>query len=378
MRLSFTALQDFKTCPLKFKYGQIDRIKTPKKPEAIFGTLIHECLNLAYNSNRLTPATTKEILRYFNQKWEPEIYKDKQQEVMAFALGVAMLKDFFAKNNPAQARVMALEQSFVIPITMGPAEHQITGKIDRIDKLSNDVFEIIDYKTAKKMPAQKYIDNNLQLAVYHLGMATLWPAIEKDNRQVKASLYFLKHGEKLSVPKNKADLKITREELKKALADIEQYKSKGKWEPIPNALCAWCGFKHLCPMFRHQFTPTPLPDADKIKKAVDKYFELKKEFKQLRVKEVEFKHLFDRYMEKNELGRVFGHQGFITRSYTEFFSYDLARLKEIFGQKLINVLRVDPAKLKKEAKQLPPDQQEKLATAKKLERRTKTFKLTKK
>lgn len=374
MRLSFTALQDFKTCPLKFKFGQIDRIKTPKTPELVFGTLIHECLYLAYNPSRETPASEKEILQYFNKKWNPEIYKDEQTESSAFSSGIQVLKDFFAKNNPAQARILALEKSFAITAELKNKEYQITGKIDRVDKMPNDSVEIIDYKTSKKMPPQKYIDDNLQLSIYHAGLISLWPSIK--NRAVKTSLYFLRHGEKLSTNKKAQDLKETEEDVKKAISDIITYKEKNKWEPIPGPLCDWCGFKHLCPMFRHKFSQAPLPDSEKIKEIADKLFEIKKEAKNLRRQELEIKQILDKYLEANQIERIFGSKGFITRSKSQFFSYDLGKLKEIFGDRLIDILKVDTVKLNKKIKDLSPTKKEILEKSKKLERESKTFNLT--
>ncbi|TSA57417.1 PD-(D/E)XK nuclease family protein, partial [bacterium] len=38
MRISYSSLENFKQCPLKYKFSQIDKIKEPKSKEAIFGT----------------------------------------------------------------------------------------------------------------------------------------------------------------------------------------------------------------------------------------------------------------------------------------------------------------------------------------------------
>ena len=80
------------------------------------------------------------------------------------------------------------------------------AKLTALIKLTDDAFEVIDYKTAKKMPAQKNVDTDLQLSIYHLGMANRWPSIKEENRPVKVSLYYLKHGEKLSSIRNNQDL----------------------------------------------------------------------------------------------------------------------------------------------------------------------------
>ncbi len=380
MRISFTALQTFKTCPLKFKLSQIDRIRTPKMPEAVFGTLMHDCLEKVYNPNRETPATEQEILDYLNKKWSPEIYKDPVRETSDFASAVKIIKDFFAKNNPADAQIVSLERSFGIPIMVGDREYQITGKIDRIDKTPDDSFEIIDYKTAKKMPAQKYIDDNLQLAVYHLGLVSLWPQIESDDRPVQTSLYFLRHGEKLSSRKNKENLKEARAEIMKDLLEVENQQQKNEWRAIPNPLCSWCGYKHLCPMFRHQFSETPLPDAEKMKEIVEEFLELKDQAKKLRQKETEFKHLVDKYMEANEIERIFGDNGFITRSQSEIFSFDPVKIREVLEplNRFMEIIKVDNTKLKKLLKEVSPADKERIEEAKRLERRSKTFKASRK
>ncbi len=381
MRLSYTALSDFKTCPLKFKLAQIDKIKTPRSKDAIFGTLLHDCLQLAFDPRRALPATEEEILNYFKNKWDREVYQGNEaEESMAFSSGVAILKDFFARNNPAEAKIVDLEKSFTIPVALGQQEHQITGKIDRIDKLPDDSFEIIDYKTTKKMPSQQLVDNNLQLTVYHLGLVQLWPKIEEENRPVKVSLYFLKHDEKLSTQKTRDDLKEARLRLKEELAAIEKYQAQNNWQPTPNALCDWCGFKHLCPMFRHQFSPVPLPDSDKIKDVIGQFFQLKEEAKKLKIKEVEFKQLIDRFLEANSLERVFGEEGFITRRKIPFYSFDPAKIKDVMEPlgRFLEVIKIDSAKLKKAALTLPAPARQAIAEAKKLERESKTFQLTKK
>lgn len=380
MRLSYTALSDFKTCPLKFKFAQLDRIKTPRSKEAIFGTLLHDCLQLAFDPKRTLPATEEEILNYFKNKWDPTVYQGNEvEETMVFSSGVTILKDFFARNNPAQAKIVDLEKSFCIPVTLGRQEYQITGKIDRIDKTPDDSFEIIDYKTTKKMPPQHLIDNNLQLAVYHLGLVSLWPKIEEENRPVKVSLYFLKHNEKLSTQKTRSDLKEAREKLKEELNSIEKYQAKNNWQPTPNALCDWCGFKHLCPMFRHQYSPAPLPDDDEIKEVISQFFQLKEDAKRLRSKEVEFKQLIDHFLEANSLERVFGEEGFVTRCKTLFYSFDTTKIKEIMdpGGNFLEVIKIDSSKLKKIAKTLPASTRQAIEEAKKLERESKVFKLTK-
>ena len=54
----------------------------------------------------------------------------------------------------------------------------------------------IDYKTGKRMPSQDALNRNLQLSLYSLGLQNRWPHLKPED--IKLSLYFLKHGEKLT------------------------------------------------------------------------------------------------------------------------------------------------------------------------------------
>ena len=189
MRISYSALETFNTCPAQYKFQYIERIKVPKSKEAVFGSLIHETLKMFHEPTRLSPISEDELLKYFTQKWDPSVYQDRQEEAFAFHQGIDLLKRYYQANQGLTFNIVDLETAFEAPILDGRELHQITGKIDRIDKLEDGTFEVIDYKTGKKMPAQKVVDNNLQLSVYHLGLVNRWPSLA--NKPVKLSLYFL-------------------------------------------------------------------------------------------------------------------------------------------------------------------------------------------
>jgi len=96
------------------------------------------------------PLSEDELLKYFTEKWNADIYKDKQEESFAFYQGVDILKKYYLQNQNQKFNIINLEASFQIPISDNKEFHQITGRIDRIDKLDDGTFEVIDYKTTKK------------------------------------------------------------------------------------------------------------------------------------------------------------------------------------------------------------------------------------
>lgn len=63
MKTSHSALETHKTCPLKYKYQKIDKLKGAKRIEAVFGTLIHSALKFMFERNPFYP-TKAEIKHY--------------------------------------------------------------------------------------------------------------------------------------------------------------------------------------------------------------------------------------------------------------------------------------------------------------------------
>src|SRR3990167_11342281 len=78
MRVSYSALNDYKTCPLKFKYKNIDKIGEPENAERVFGNLVHDAAEFMFSPNPLYP-TLDEIINRFNKNFDEK--KSKNGEI---------------------------------------------------------------------------------------------------------------------------------------------------------------------------------------------------------------------------------------------------------------------------------------------------------
>ncbi len=379
MRISYSALETFKQCPLKFKFQYIEKISTPKSKAALFGTLIHKTLKVLHEPGLIIP-TQEELLQFFSNNWDSTIYTDEREASMAFAQGVKILKDYYAKNYPADFNVLALETPFEAPIKHGDEIHLITGKIDRIDKTPDELFEVIDYKTTKKMPSQEAVNKDLQLSVYHLGVANRWPSIIQENRPIKVSLYYLKHGEKLSSLRDISNLEATKENIIGDIEKIEQSQKTEKFEPKPGPLCDWCDFQRQCPFFKHKFIEEKIFFNDQDVKALFKeYVTLDDEIsaKEKRIREI--KDNLVKFMDQEGLERLFGDDGYLNRQIVQYFKYDPTLIKEILEPlgKWQEIQKIDETKLKKIYREVPREVREKIEQARKLERETKKITIKK-
>ena len=152
MRISFSLLETYKNCPLKFKYQQLDKIKTPKNIEAVFGNAIHSSLKKLFERTPLFPSLD-EVIDHFQNNFAEKVesLNLEPDTIAAYTKeGITLLKNFYKKNPPWNFNVVELESRFsvILEDPENKETHILAGIIDRIDKHEeNGAYEIIDYKT---------------------------------------------------------------------------------------------------------------------------------------------------------------------------------------------------------------------------------------
>src|SRR3989344_631815 len=150
MRTSYSALDTFRQCPQKFKFQIIDKIKAPKIPEAVFGNSVHNALKFMFSRAPLYP-TVEEVSANFSENWRAASQKAGFGRALAETYedsGRAMLKKFYSGNPPWNFSVIDTESHFEVPIPSPEGEtHVLAGIVDRVDKIGEGEYEIIDYKT---------------------------------------------------------------------------------------------------------------------------------------------------------------------------------------------------------------------------------------
>ncbi len=369
-RTSYSALQTFKQCPQKYKFQAIDRISAPRSKEAIFGNVIHMALKFFHSKYPVSP-TSDELLNYYKDIWNPEPFQSQEEDMIYFSEGIRMLKNYyqyFLKNRDTFT-VLDIESRFEIPIENPETKQTCTlaGKIDRIDKLKNETIEIVDYKTAKRLPPQTEVDNNLQFSIYCLAVFLRWPHLKiKRSENIKLSFHYLRHGEILSTKRTKNQLDETKNEIWKIISKIE----KGNFKPLPSVLCDWCGYKSICPMWKHKFSKRETIDDKRIQKIIEEFLKMKEQ-NQINNKEIaKFKKIIDDYLDQKNIERVFGESGYITRIAQIRYKYEMNKIKEILEPlgRWQDILAVDNAKLKNIIKTLPHPLRKQIEKAKKVDK----------
>lgn len=137
----------------------------------------------------------------------------------------------------------------------------IRGFIDKVQENREGKLRIVDYKTSKAVYDSKKLATPLQLYIYHLACAQLYP-----DREIAEYMYdFVLLGE-TRLGGSKGWLPRASAKLVKLLDGIEECERTGIWKPSSSPLCYWCPYcannpsapaamKALCPYFS-LWTPT--------------------------------------------------------------------------------------------------------------------------
>ena len=260
-KFSPSKLDTYKNCPRRYQYRYVDRIdRRERSAEAFVGTMVHAVLEDLYENLRQGRTTTLEqALEAFERNWNKDWGKDivirdqKAGPEDYREIGRACLKAYFETHAPFdQDRTVEVEKRIGFPLDAGGVLYLIEGFIDRLALGKDGAFEIHDYKTSKRLPTQEDVDADWQLAIYDLAVRHSWP----DTKRVRLIWHYLRHGKDLISEREQG----AREKLRAEVAElILKIKSDHQFEPRQSALCDWCEYRDLCPLFRHAETLAELP-----------------------------------------------------------------------------------------------------------------------
>lgn len=352
MRLSYSSLDTYQTCALKYKYREIDKLPEEKSKEAVFGTLIHATMKFIHEP-ALIPPTVEQAIDHFGKHWKGDLFEDELEERAAFVQGVEMIQRYYEANNIIEANPLALESRFSIEIgTEATGKHIIAGVIDRIDRTRNG-YEIIDYKTTKKMPSQDKVDNDLQLSIYLRAFLARYPKEWERLDQITVSLYFLKHGVKLSSTRTREQLEALDATFLEVIRSIEA----GHFAPTLSPLCDWCSFQPICPLWKHKFKVLPKDPIEKsaAERTIEEFLVLRSQMTSDKKRLAELQEEIMKYMEQEQVERLFGSTGIIGKSVRTSYTYDEAKLRALLSPigEWENVVKVDGVALKTVLAALP-------------------------
>jgi len=296
MRLSYSSIDTYETCPAKFKFAYEDRLPRHPSPALSFGDSLHRALQCFHNRPVPVPPAREELLEMLDAVWVSDGYRDASEERTYRDHARQVLMQYHLENAERYRIPVALEFRFTIEIE----GVQVNGMIDRMDRLPGGGYEIIDYKTNRRLPPLSRVERDLQLSIYHLAAREVW-GIDPE----RLTLYYLLPGQRMTTSRTPEDV----EELRARIATVAERIGAGKFEPRENPLCDWCDYQAMCPIFRHLFERQDGDPTPRMTELVDEWIGLKRQGREVYRRIDELVALINAFCEEHGYRRLYGSDG---------------------------------------------------------------------
>ncbi len=245
IQLSPSSASNFKSCPLLFKYRNIDRLVEPLSTRQAGGSLVHAVLEKLFTQE--APArTTERANELLDALWtelrqEPEwrpTELDTEDEMGWIEGNRKLLSNYFLLEDPSTLDAARLE--WWVEYELGDV--QLRGVIDRVEERADGSWILTDYKTGQVPGAAREQSASLGLRFYALVCWRAYGIIPGELR-----LVYLADPAVLTWRPTERTLLAFERQMQALAKAVRRAADTGDWRPRPSPFCMSCTFQHRCP-----------------------------------------------------------------------------------------------------------------------------------
>ncbi len=235
LSLSASDLSLYLTCPLKYKFARVFGIPQEPTINQRFGILFHNVLERFHKEPPEDPEEGLRVLnRLFEAGWRRTGFGSSDDELQFRDRAREALRLYWENERESEGEPLWLEKKFDFKV----GDHHVRGRVDRVDRLPDGDYELIDYKTGERKTADD-LDDDLQLALYRMAAREAW-GIEAGT----GSYYYVLDGDKVVAPTKPDDA----ERVERTVLQVGEGILSQDFEPRPSpSVCSWCDYRLICP-----------------------------------------------------------------------------------------------------------------------------------
>ena len=234
-KLSWSKLNSFISCPLKYHWAHELKLKGPPSKPLKIGNLVHKVIeNLTRHSSE--SLNNESLRREFEQVLlstvnQLPVLSNEDIETMEAWLSNWIKRDIELQQS---TEIINVEEKIDFKFD----EVNFTGKIDRVERDGAGSVTLVDFKTSKTESKPGSSPGDAQLILY----AHAWEEIHGTLPDYVA-YDFVRLDKRVTVKVNST---IVQRELSNLLGPLSNLISGGKGSN-PGHHCSWCDFKSICP-----------------------------------------------------------------------------------------------------------------------------------
>ena len=231
--LSATDIETYRTCPLKYKFARVFRIPSEPTINQRFGILVHQVLERYHGAGGL--AGPARVARAAGGRLAARRLRRLRGGAPVPGQGHAR-RSSATTTASRRRRASRCGSSARFQFRLGP--HLLRGRVDRVDRLPDGGYELIDYKTGRPKTAAQ-LREDVQLSLYAVGARESW---QLDAAQ--QAYYYVLDDEKVPVERSDED----RDWITETVMTVAEGIQGQGFEPTPSwAACSMCDYRIACP-----------------------------------------------------------------------------------------------------------------------------------
>jgi DNA helicase-2/ATP-dependent DNA helicase PcrA len=199
-----------------------------------FGILLHQVLE-RFHSDEAIAGTLPELLGLLDTGWRRGGFGDSEEERQLRGKAAGALARYHERFDVEPAEPVWFERQF--SFKLGP--HLLRGRVDRVDRLPDGGYELIDYKTGRPR-SEAQLAEDVQLSLYAIGAREAW-SLETSQQ----AYYYLLDDKKVTVPGEDAQ---RADWIREVAHDVGSGILQQDFEPTPSfSACSICDYRLVCP-----------------------------------------------------------------------------------------------------------------------------------
>jgi DNA helicase II / ATP-dependent DNA helicase PcrA len=236
--LSHKQVDDYQTCPLKYRYVHQLRVPILRHHTVVYGSTIHAVVEF-YLRRRVEGNYTslEALLTEYDRKWLNQGFLTWEHQEARKAAGREALTRFWHHEEAEGVKPTWVEKDFAFSI----GHNRVRGRFDRVDEdLLGAV--IVDYKTsevARQKDADRRVAENLQLKMYALAWREMTGRLPE-----RVELRFIETHVTGRHRPTGADL----DEARVAVVTAADGIRARRFDATPSRqACRYCAYSQICP-----------------------------------------------------------------------------------------------------------------------------------
>jgi len=238
LRLSYGQVDDYETCPLKYRYVHVLRVPLLTHHRVVYGNAVHKAVQRLFRARLEGRAFgEEELVSAFREAWISEGFLSREHEEQRLARGEAVLRRFHREDTARPLHPTAVEQEFAFWVERA----RVGGRYDLVVEREGQI-SVLDFKTGQvddPKAARKHAQESLQLDIYALAHLRT-----KGRLPDWVELRFLETG----LSAGRVPTLVEAEATQARILAVAERLRRREFPPTPSYMaCGECAFRDICP-----------------------------------------------------------------------------------------------------------------------------------